>query len=343
MKKLLAMLLCLLMAMGCLGAATAEESQTLLAPTDFTFDPATGDYAFTANDENMGYYFIRFYQVVDGKISGEYISSSKRIRGGTTGTITGTIDLSDVAWGAFAVSLTSYAPAGSAYENPEPINIMAQFGVGLPLERPEMLAMYSGNQVQLVIDWWTLSNYRYMEYLPYMTFRFYSDAECTDEVFSDTVDLETLKATMSKNPPGIIIIWGYHSEAAKTDDDLFLYVPDDYDTEAAAASAGNPWGGGGSLNPLYFRYDNYAYTLSAGTYYVTCQAIARDEYVLDSQVSTVLEITLTDDEPTAEFSQAKTELWEDPQQMDMPGSNPGQKPERVDSCMDQPVSGMLLD
>ena len=339
MKKLIALALCLLAVLAC-GCLASAEGQTLKAPTDFTFDPMTGEYSFTANDENMGYYFIRFYEVEDGKISGEYISSSKRIRGGKTGEITGKLDLSDVAWGEFAVSLCSFAPAGTDYATPDPINIMCQFGVGLPLERPEMLAMYSGNTVQLVIDWWTLCDYRYKEYLPEMKFTFYSDEACTAEVKSDTVDLAALAATMGKNPPGIIIIWGYPSEAAKDANDLFLYTADDYDPNAQVES-GNPFAASG-LKPLYFIYDNYAYTLPAGTYYVTCQAISRDEYVLDSQVSTVLEITLTDEEPTEAFAQAKTGLWTDPQQMDMPGANPGQQPDRVDCCLDQPVSGILL-
>ncbi len=338
MKKFISAILCLMLVLSCACFASAEE-KTLQAPTDFTFDPMTGNYSFVANDENMGYYFIRFYEMKDGEITGEYISSSKRIRGGKTGEITGTLDLSSVAWGEFAVSLCSFAPAGTDYVTPDPINIMCQFGVGLPLERPEMLAMYSGNTVQLVIDWWTLCDYRYNEYLPLMKFTFYSDAECTNEVLSDTVDLKDLAATMSKNPPGVIIIWGYHSEAAKDANDLFLYKPDGYE-EKSGESGGSM--GGGSLNPLYFIYDKYEYSLPAGTYYVTCQALSRDAYVLDSQVSTVLEITLTDDAPTAEFQQAKTALWTDPQQMDMPGANPGQQSDRVDCCLNQPVSGMLV-
>ncbi len=338
MKKFISAILCLMLVLSCTCFASAEE-KTLQAPTDFTFDPMTGNYSFVANDENMGYYFIRFYEMKDGEITGEYISSSKRIRGGKTGEITGTLDLSSVAWGEFAVSLCSFAPAGTDYVTPDPINIMCQFGVGLPLERPEMLAMYSGNTVQLVIDWWTLCDYRYNEYLPLMKFTFYSDAECTNEVLSDTVDLKDLAATMSKNPPGVIIIWGYHSEAAKDANDLFLYKPDGYE-EKSGESGGSM--GGGSLNPLYFIYDKYEYSLPAGTYYVTCQALSRDAYVLDSQVSTVLEITLSDDAPTAEFQQAKTALWTDPQQMDMPGANPGQQSDRVDCCLNQPVSGMLV-
>lgn len=337
MKKLIALLLCTFTMIGCVIFAYAEESTTLTAPTDFTFDPATGNYSFIATDANMGYYFIRFYAVENGQISGEYISSSKRIRGGKTGEITGTIDLSGVSWGSFAVSLCSFAPAGSAYTAPEPINILCQFGVGLRLERPEMIALFSGNTVQLTVDWWTLSDYRYTEYLPYMTFSFYSDPECTQLVLEDTVDLEELAKTMSKNPPGIIKIWGYHSEASKSDGDLFLYKCDGYDP-----SLGGGGFGGGQLNPLYFIYDKYTYTLPAGTYYVTCQAISKDEYTLDSQVSTVLEITLTDAEPTEEFAQAKTELWVDPQQMDMPGTNEGQQPDRVDCCLDQPTVGTLI-
>ena len=341
MKKLITLVLCLMVVLTC-GCLASAEGQTLQAPTDFKFDPMTGEYSFTANDENMGYYFIRFYEMENGEISGEYISSSKRIRGGKTGEISGTLDMSSVAWGEFAVSLCSFAPAGTDYVTPDPINIMCQFGVDLPLERPEMLAMYSGSKVQLVVDWWTLCDYRYNEYLPLMKFSFYSDADCTNEVMSDTVDLENLKATMGKNPPGIIIIWGYHSEAAKDANDLFLYTADDYDPEAQAASSGNPFAASG-LKPMYFIYDKYEYTLPAGTYYVTCQALSRDSYVKDSQVSTVLEITLTDDEPTSEFQQAKTELWTDPQQMDMPGANPGQQPDRVDCCLDQPTSGILVE
>ena len=338
MKKLITLVLCLMVILTC-GCLASAEGQTLKAPTDFKFDPMTGEYSFTANDENMGYYFIRFYEMEDGKISGEYISSSKRIRGGKTGEISGALDMSSVAWGEFAVSLCSFAPAGTDYKTPDPINIMCQFGVGLPLERPEMLALYSGNKVQLVVDWWTLCDYRYNEYLPLMKFSFYSDADCTNEVMSETVDLKDLAATMSKNPPGLVVIWGYHSEAAKDANDLFLY-------KTTEEFVGDPNGGffaPHALEPMYFIYDKYEYTLPSGTYYVTCQALSRDAYVKDSQVSTVLEITLTDDEPTSEYTEAKTELWADPQQLDMPGANAGQQPDRVDCCLNQPASGMLVE
>ena len=334
MKKIFIALITVLLALGMCAVASAEET-VLVPPTDFVFDPATGNYSFNAVDENVSYYFIRFFEVKNGEISGEYISSSKRIRGGKTGEISGTIDLSDVAWGNYAVSLNSFAAAGSSFVSPEPINIYTVFGVGLPLERPEMLAMYSGNRVQFVIDWWTLDNYLYYEYLPYARFTFYADEACTQEVYSDTVDLALLKDTLRKNPPGIIEIWGYNM--TKGD---HLYVP-----------VGTPVNGGpvGSLrSELYFCYDLYSYTtesmgIPAGTYYVTLQAISRDEYILNSQVTPAIAITLTDDAPVAEYGMAATELWKEPGQMDMPGVNPGLQTDRVDFAVNQPTVGILLD
>lgn len=334
MKKIIIALITALLALGMCAAATAEET-VLVPPTDFVFDPATGDYSFNAVDENVSYYFIRFFEVKDGEISGEYISSSKRIRGGRTGEISGTIDLSDVAWGNYAVSLNSFAAAGSNFVSPDPINIYTVFGVGLPLERPEMLAMYSGNRVQFVVDWWTLDNYLYYEYLPYARFTFYADEACTQEVYSDTVDLALLKDTLRKNPPGIIEIWGYNLSQGD-----HLYVP-----------VGTPVSGGpvGSLSSnLYFCYDLYSYTttsmgIPAGTYYVTLQAIARDEHILNSQVTPAIAITLTDDAPVAEYSMATTELWKEPGQMDMPGVNPGLQTDRVDFALNQPTVGILVD
>ncbi len=92
-----------------------------------------------------------------------------------------------------------------------------------------------------------------------------------------------------------------------------------------------------------FKNDIYTYTLDPGTYYVTAQALSKDEYTLDSQVSTPVEITLTDGEVTEEFEYATTELWTDPQLMDMPGANPGQQPDRIDTSAAQGISGQLLE
>lgn len=335
MKKIILAVAVALLMVGLCAFAAAEETKVLTAPTDFVFDPMTGDYSFNAVDENVSYYFIRFFEVKDGEISGEYISSSKRIRGGVTGEISGTIDLSDVAWGAYAVSLNSFAAAGSDFVSPDPVNIYADYGVGLPLERPEMLAMYSGNEVQFVIDWWTLDNYLYYEYLPYARFTFYADEACTEEVYSDTVDLALLKDTLRKNPPGIEEIWGYTLTGG-----LHLY-------EAQGTEViGGPVGA--LSTDLYFCYDLYPYStesmgIPAGTYYVTLQAISRDDSVLDSQVTPAIAVTLTDEAPVAEYEMAATELWHEPGQMDMPGVNPGLQTDRVDFALNQPTVGELAE
>ena len=331
-KTIFALVLALVLTSLC---AFAMADNTLTAPTDFKFDPMTGEYSFNAVDANVSYYFIRFFEVKNGEISGEYISSSKRIRGGKTGEITGVIDLSDVAWGSYAVSLNSFAAAGSDYVSPDPVNIYANYGVGLPLERPEMLAMMSGNEVQFVIDWWTLDDYMYYEYLPYAKLTFYADEACTNEVYTDTVDLALLKNTLRKNPPGIEEIWGYTMTGG-----LHLYE-----------AQGTPVEGGpvGSLSSnIYFCFDLYSYTtesmgIPAGTYYVTLQALSRDSWVLDSQVTPAIAVTLTDDAPVAEYTMAATELWHEPGQMDMPGVNPGLQADRVDFAKNQPTSGALAE
>lgn len=59
----------------------------------------------------------------------------------------------------------------------------------------------------------------------------------------------------------------------------------------------------------------------------------------------LLEIVLTDEEAAPDFSDeysvAKTELWKDPQQMDMPGANPFQVPERVDLYSNQETASII--
>lgn len=310
-------------------AAGGEASEDRLsAPTDFVMDPNTGEYSFTATDERTGYYFVRFYALDEkGNEDGEYITSSKRIKGGSTGTISGTLDLSGAAWGSYHVNLTAFAPAGTDYTNPEPVKLAVQYGVGQTLERPEMLVMTSGNQAELVVDWWTLCDYAFTQYMPSMEFTFYSDAECTQEVMSDVVDLEPLMDTLRKNPPGIIYIWGW-----STSEGPHFYTAVNTDAD-----------GGTSEKTFAFKNDIYTYELEAGTYYVTAQALTKDEFTLDSQVSTPVEITLTDGEPTEEFESVTTELWKDPQLMDMPGANPGQQPDRVDTSAEQGISGQLIE
>ena len=79
------------------AASTASSASTggdLAAPTDFTADPETGEFSFTANDENMGYYFVRVFPVLNGVEQDAYVASSSRINGGKTGTLTGSFDVS---------------------------------------------------------------------------------------------------------------------------------------------------------------------------------------------------------------------------------------------------------
>lgn len=122
--------------------------------------------------------------------------------GGNTGKMTGNVSLPAMGWGTFRVTLNSYPAAGSGLQRPEPSRVTAEYGVGLTLERPEMLAMVSGNQVELIMDWYTLSDYYTQEYLPEMKFTFYADPECQTEVRSETVDLEQLADTVYRHPMG---------------------------------------------------------------------------------------------------------------------------------------------
>ena len=313
--------------------ADGEDLQDQLsAPTDFVMDPNTGEYSFTATDDRTGYYFVRFYALDEkGNEEGEYITSSKRIKGGTTGTITGTLDLSEAAWGSYHVNLTAFPPAGTDIKNPDPVKLTVQYGVGQTLERPEMLVMTSGNQAELVVDWWTLCDYAFTQYMPSMEFTFYSDAECTQEVLTDVVDLEPLMDTLRKNPPGVIYIWGWSTSEGPH---FYTAVNPEADGDSAF---------GASEKTFAFKNDIYTYELEAGTYYVTAQALTKDEFTLDSKVSTPVEITLTDEEPAEEFEYVTTELWQDPQLMDMPGANPGQQPDRIDTSAEQGISGKLID
>lgn len=310
---------------------TAENSDTQLqAPTDFMFDPNTGEYSFQMTDERMGYYFIRVYHVdEEGNETGEYVVSSKRIKGGSTGEASGTLDVSAMPWGGYHINLVSFAPAGTDYSSPEAVTLKAHYGIGKTLERPEMLILSSGNQAELIVDWYSLSDYLYYEYLPDMKFTFYSDAECTQEVFSDTVDLAMLPDGDGYEaiPPANGSAWGF---AMNQGEHLYTVTSEsEQGTQEVSFS---------------FINDIFTYTLDAGTYYVTCQALSKDEYCLDSQVSTAVEIVLTEGESTEKFTAASTELWTDPaygfQRM---YASAGAQTDRTDFAGDQEIYGELLE
>lgn len=353
-KKLVAVLMCAVLASGTSMSVCAEEKtetaaeetketgeatesaageaqgSVLSAPTDFTADPNTGEFSFKATDERMGYYFVRVYHVDEnGKETGEYVASSKRIKGGSTGDKSGTLDVSGIPWGTYHINLVSFAPAGTDYESPGALTLTAQYGIGKTLERPEMMAMTSGNQAELIVDWYTLADYFSYEYLPDMKFTFYSDAECTQEIMSDSVDLSLLPKQNGYEalPPANGYVWGWAEAQGQH--------------QYTVVSESEQWGS--SEKTFSFKNDVYTYNLDPGTYYVTAQALAKDEYTVDSQVSTPIEIVLTDGESTEEFETVKTELWKDPVfGMDRMYASAGVQEDRVNFEEVQEIYGELL-
>lgn len=320
---------------GCGGSETTVVSSTtaasstvtggLTAPTDFTANPETGEFSFTANDSAMGYYYVRVYKVENGKESSSYVATSSRINGTKTGVITGSFDTSEIGWGTYHIKLISFAAAGTGAVAPDAVVLTAHYGVGLTFEQPEMLVFSSGNTMAMVIDWWSLCNYYFLETMPDIKFTVYSDPECTTEVFSQLIGLEDMyELNHGMNPPSIIHYWGW----SKTEG--MFYIP-----------IGN--------SNIYFNGDYYPYTLDdmgleAGTYYATIQALSTLEYANDSKVSSAVEFTLSEGEPSTEdFTYATTENWTDPTMMDMPGANPGVVENRVDGCIDNEISAEIVD
>ena len=316
------------------ASSSPAASGGLAAPTDFTVDPETGEFSFTGNDDRMGYYNVRVYKVENGVESNSYSASSSRINGDKTGTITGSFDTSEIGWGTYHIKLVSFAAAGTDMTAPDAVVITAHYGVGLTFEQPEMLVFSSGNTMAAVIDWWSLCDYYFLETMPDIKFSVYSDADCTTEVFSDTVSLDKMyEENHGMNPPNLIHYWGW----SKTDGMFYIEL------------TGDSWGSSGGATKIYFNGDYYPYTLAdmgleAGTYYVTIQALSTLDYAEDSKVSSAVEITLTDAEPSGEnFATGRTENWTDPQMMDMPGANPGQQDNRVDNCTSNPKSAEIVD
>lgn len=270
-----------------------SDQKTLAAPTNFDFDPNTGEYSFTAVDANAGYYFIRCFSLdANGNESASYVASSKRINGGKVGEFSGTLDTSAFGWGNYSIKLVTFAAAGSGYLAPEAVVLNAQFGVGGILEKPEMLVTTEGNTAEVVIDWYSLNDYYMYQILGDMEINFYSDESLSTLAKTDTVDLHTLLDTIDVHPAGGYI-WGYsndslHKNLAK--------------------------GEKGYLN------DIYTYELDAGEYWVTCQhKSAAPTVYSDSKVSDAVKITLTSEDPTGEtYVEEHTEKWEAPSVMGVP-------------------------
>ncbi len=291
------------------AASSTSASGDLAAPTDFTADPESGEFSFTANDENMGYYFVRVFPVLNGVEQDAYVASSSRINGGKTGTVTGSFDASTIGWGTYHIKLISFAAAGTEANAPDAVILTANYGVGGVLERPEMLVITDGSEVQFIVDHYTLSDYKAYQYLPTVKFTVYSDADCTTEVKSEEFDLSTL--TMDTHPTGAYI-WEYNN------------------------SGNYPYVNGSTLLPEVTMSD-----LEPGTYYATCTAVSSVTDISDSQPSDAVEFAVTADAPDYNFTNATTSLWQDPEVMGMPCAVAGAHDDRVDFGGSQTTSAVL--
>ena len=316
MKKLIALLLCALTLMSCAFCAFAEESDTLAAPTDFTFDTETGSYSFNMTDANVGYYFIRVYPVANGVESDRYVASSRRINGKKTGEVTGSMDISGIGWGTYNVKLISFAPSGKNYEAPSPVILTANYGIGGKLERPELLVITDGNEAEVIIDWYTLSDYYTFQMLPVIQFTVYDDEALTNVVAEGSTDLSPLGSEASVHPAGGIM-WKNYTMYGKHD-----YIM------------------GNECN--YTLTPDFTATLPAGTYYVTAQAISGTDAIAASEVSEAVAFTVTDEEPNGEFTAVHTTLWEDPKVMGVMNAAAGGTAEpRVDCGNTQTTSSEI--
>ena len=90
--------------------------------------------------------------------------------------------------------------------------------------------------------------------------------------------------------------------------------------------------------------DLYTYTLPAGTYYVTAQALSNDDAVVaSSKPSEAVAFTLTDEEPNGEFTATQSSLWQNPTVMGVPTAVPGQAAGRVDAAQDQTTTSAIAE
>ena len=323
MKKLIALLLLIALCLGLCAAASADE---LKAPSDFTFDTESGELSFISNDENAGYYFVRVYPVVNGTEANAYVSSSKRINAGKVGEKSGKVDVSTIGWGQYNVKLVTFPASGTDYTAPAPIILKAFYGVGGILERPELLVVADGNTVEITIDRYTLSNWRKYQYMPTVRFSLYADEAYTELVA--TQDVATSDLVVDNHPAGGYI-WPYSLTTGHMNFDAPMMGPPGMAAEGT--------------QPYNLTAEGSLTVDKAGTYYVTAQAISDDEEkIASSQVSEVVKVALTEDQPDFEtFEVIKTSLWTDPAVMGMPTATPGQAEGRFDAAQGQVTTAII--
>lgn len=314
------------------AATTQQSADTLAAPSDLTIDFGTGDFTFTANDADMGYYFLRVYPLVDGEQATEYVATSKRINGGSTGEIAGSLDLSGLSWSTYNFNLVSFAASGSEKEAPEAQTYTYQLGVGGVMERPEMMVLADGSQIDFYIDLFTLSDWNKLQRMPIVDFNVYSDAACTELVRTETVDLSDLAPVEAAGPWASGTNWATDAEA------LHKYLqPAEGGTQQMGPMSG-------PSEPVGLVSQAVLDDLEPGTYYVTATAKGTDDgKISDSQPSEAVEFSVTDATPTGEFTASKTSLWADPQLGGMGATaQEGTYPDRVDSALSQTTTGELV-
>lgn len=317
---------------GSTAAATQTSSNQVAAPSDLNIDFSTGDFTFTSNDEDAGYYFLRVYENNDGTQADEYSATSGRVSGGKTGTLEGNIDLSGLSWKTYNFNLVGSAASGSDKEAPETQVFTYKLGVGGVMERPEMMVLADGNTAEFYIDLYTLSDWYKTQRMPTVEFNIYSDADCTQLVKTETVDLSDMKPQEASGP------WASGTMWASDPDALHKYLQPSADGSQQMGPMG------GSSEPTGLVSQLVLDDLDAGTYYVTAIAKGTDDGdVSDSKPSEAVEFTVTADEPTGEFTATQTSLWVDPELGGMGiTAQEGTQPDRVDTAASQTTTGELV-
>ena len=340
---IIACLLVLMLAVGLAGCSSSSDSSgstststeeettesasgsALAAPTDLDIDFSTGDFTFTSNDEGVSYYFLRVYSYEDGVVGDEYIATSSRITGNTTGTLSGSLDLSDLGWSTYQFVLSGFAASGSDDEDPETIEIVYQLGVGGVMERPELMVLADGNTAEFYIDLYTLSDWNAYQVMPVVEFNIYSDADCTEVVATEQVDLSTLEPVAETVWSAGSTYWTLDSEATH----LYLQPAEGDDSTTAS----------GLVSQLVVD------DLDAGTYYVTATALGTDDGLIsDSQVSDAVEFTVTADAATGDYTATYSSLWQDPNLTSFGAeATEGTYTDRVDYAVDQTTEGEVVE
>lgn len=300
---------------------TTEETSgaALESPSDLEIDLETGEFTFTSNDDGVAYYFLRAYTYEDGVQSTEYIATSSRITGNTTGTLSGTIDVSELGWGTYTFNLVGFAAAGSDDEDPETISVLATLGIGGVMERPELMVITDGYEAEFYIDLYTLSDWYAYQRMPTVVFNIYSDADCTELV--ESIEYDTSELEPEGMPP---TFEGYVWTIDKTSDHLYL-------SSEGLSDAG--------IIPEVTVTD-----LEAGTYYVTVTALGTEDGISDSEASEAVEFTVTTDEPDGDFTATTTSLWVDPVLYDFAAQAvKGSQTDRVDFALDQETTYEIIE